>query len=446
MTAFNFCWKPILGALIASTLSLTALAASGPEARSPREAPVDGDHIAVVVNQEVVTAGEIDRRLARAISDAGRSNARVPPEPEMRKLALDALIDERVMLSAARDSGMKVDDPEIDRAIQSIASQNQITLPQLRQRLSSEGTDYGRFRSNVRDQIMIERMREREVYQRIKISDDDVDKYLAEQRAALGTETELNIAQILLPVPDGADAATVEASRTAAAKALARVQAGESFAAVAREVSADGNREKGGEIGLKPMSRLPDAFVAAVKSLQPGEVSPTLLRTGAGFHVLRLVARDEPQPGTITQTRARHILLRTSPEVTPAVATRRLAEFRQEIESGKARFEDIARRYSEDGSASSGGDLGWSSPGVMVPEFEKAMDALPIGGVSQPVQSRFGVHLIQVLERRKTSIDTKQLREQARNVLRERRFEPAYEDWTRELRSRAYVEYREAPP
>ena len=404
----------------------------------------NGDYIAVIVNQELVTAGEIDRRLERAQAEAARG-VRLPPEPELRRLALDALIDERVMISTARESGMRVDDTEVDRAIQSIATQNQITLPVLRQRLAAEGTDYLRFRANVREQIMIERLREREVYQRIRVSDEDVDKLLEEQRAAANADAETNLAQILVTVPEDADAATVAARRAVAELALARVKGGEPFDAVAREVSEDVNRAQGGVIGARPASRLPDAFIAATKALKPGEVTAQPLRTGAGFHVLKVVSRKEVVLGEVQQTRARHVLLRTSPQLTAEVAARRLAEYRRQIESGAKSFEDIAREFSEDGSAAGGGDLGWASPGMMVPEFEQAMNALPINGLSEPVVSRFGVHLIQVLERRAQAVELKQLRDQARNVLREQRFDQAFADWTKELRSRAYVEYREPP-
>jgi peptidyl-prolyl cis-trans isomerase SurA len=391
-----------------------------------------------------VTAGELQRRVERAEAEAGRG-AKLPPEAELRRQLLDSLIDERVMITSARDSGMRIEEPEIDRAVQSIAAQNQITMDVLRERLRQEGTDYARFRSNVRDQMMIERLREREVYQRIKISDEDIDRYLAQQRAELDADPETRIAQILVSVPDGADDAAIAARRAIAEAALARVQKGEPFEAVAREVSEDVNRAAGGDIGMRPASRLPDVFVEAVKPLKPGEVTAALLRTGAGFHILKLIERREGQLGRITQTRARHVLLRTSPQLSAEVASRRLAEYRKQIESGSRSFEDIARQYSEDGSAAAGGDLGFFAPGVMVPEFEQAMNELPIGGLSAPVISRFGVHLIQVLERREVALDTKQLREQARNVLREQRFEQAYLDWTKELRSRAYVEYREPP-
>jgi peptidyl-prolyl cis-trans isomerase SurA len=406
---------------------------------------INGDYIAAVVNQELVTAGEVDRRVERARAEVGRAGMRMPTDAELQRQALDALIDERAMITTARESGMKVEDLEVDRAVQNVAQQNQVTLEVLRQRLRDEGIDYTRFRANLREQIMIERLREREVYQRIRISDEDIDKVLAEQRAAANVDAPTNIAQILVSLPEGASPA-IEAERRARAEAaLARVLGGEAFEGVAREVSEDNNRALGGVIGLRPASRLPDAFVEAVKAVKVGAVAPQLLRTGAGFHVLKLVARQEVSIGQITQTRARHVLLRTSPQLTAELAARRLAEYKRQIESGAKSFEDIARQYSEDGSAVAGGDLGWASPGVMVPEFETAMNELALGGLSEPLASRFGVHLIQVLERREVTLETKQLREQARNVLREQKFEQAYLDWTKELRSKAYVEMREPP-
>ena len=422
-----------------------ALLCAAPLAQAQTRGVRNGDYIAAVVNQESVTAGEVERRVERAQAEASRAGQRPPAEAELRRQALDALIDERAMITTARESGMKVDEPELDRAVQNIAQQNQVTLPVLRERLKSEGIDYARFRANVRDQIMIERLREREVYQRIKISEDDVDKFLAERRAAANADAETNVAQILIGVPEGADPATLAARKAVAEAALERVRGGEDFAKVALELSEDTNRAKGGELGLRPASRLPDIFVEATKALKSGEIAPTLLRSGAGFHVLKLVERRDAGAGRVTQTRARHVLLRTSPQLNAETAGRRLAEYRRQIETGAKTFEDIARQYSEDGSAAGGGDLGWSAPGVMVPEFETAMNELSIGGLSAPVVSRFGVHLIQVLERRDVALEPKQQREQARNVMREQRFEQAYLDWTKELRSRAYVELREPP-
>ncbi len=433
---------------LAAALLFTACPAAAQNAgltTNANRAVRNGDYIAAVVNQELVTAGEVERRLERAQAEASRAGQRLPAESELRRQALDSLIDERAMISMARDSGMRVDEPELDRAVQNIAQQNQVTLPVLRERLRAEGIDYARFRANIRDQILLERLREREVYQRIRVSEEDIDKYLAERRASANADAETNVAQILISVPDGADPATLAARRAVAEAALARVRGGEDFAKVAQELSEDGNKARGGEIGLRPASRLPDLFVESTRALQAGQIAPALVRSGAGFHVLKLVERRDASLGRVTQTRARHVLLRTSPQLNAETAGRRLAEYRRQIESGGRSFEDIARQFSEDGSAASGGDLGWSAPGVMVPEFESAMNELPVGGLSAPVVSRFGVHLIQVLERRDVALEPKQIREQARNVLREQRFEQAYLDWTKELRSRAYVELREPP-
>ena len=405
-----------------------------------------GDYIVAVVNSELVTAAEVEQRIERMRSAAAQRGGPLPPVTDaLRQQALDSLIEERTLLTYARDSGVRVDDTEVDRAVQSIAAQNKLTLPQLRERLRAEGLDYTRFRANLRDQILLERVREREVGQRTRVTDAEVDKYLAEHAAGSARDTELNIAQILVPLPEGADAQTVAQRQARAEAALARVRGGEDFATVAREVSEDANRARGGEIGLRPASRLPDAFVEQVRGLQPGQVSPTMLRSGAGFHVLKLVDRRDVSGVRVTQTRARHILLRPSPQLSADLARQRLADMRAQIERGSATFEALARQYSEDSSAAQGGDLGWVNPGAFVPEFEEAMNRLPVGGLSQPVTSRFGVHLIEVVERREATLDAKQLREQARMALREQKFEEAYLEWAKDLRSRAYVELRDPP-
>ncbi len=403
----------------------------------------NGDYIVAIVNQELVTAAEIERRLEQVRANAARGGGTLPPDPQLRQRIVEMLIEERVLVTHARELGARIDEPELDRAVASVAQQNQVTLAQLRERLRADGVDFARFRDEVRDQLRVERVREREVMQSIRVSDAEVDAFLAERNRA--APVELNLAQILVPVPEGADEARVAELRAQAEQALARVQAGEPFATVAREVSQDANRERGGEIGLRTADRLPDVFVAQVQGLATGAVAPAVLRTGAGFHVLKVVERREAALNRVTQTRARHILLRLSPQLEEAAAEARLAGFKREIEAGTARFEDLARANSQDGSAAQGGELGWASPGQFVPEFEQAMDALPINGLSDPVVSRFGVHLLQVLERRDVQIDQRQLREQARNVLRERKFEGAYNEWLADLRARAYVEMREPP-
>ena len=404
-----------------------------------------GDYIVAIVNQELVTAAELNARIARVKEDATRQRATLPPEDQLRREILDALIDERVQLTHARESGQRIDESELDRAVNNVAVQNQVTMAQLRERLRREGIDYARFRTNVRDQLLTERVREREVQARIRVTDADVDALLDQRRAAASAVAEYNIAQILVSVPEGASVADAQARRERAEAARKRIQDGESFEAVAREISEDANRAGGGVIGMRSAERLPDVFVETVRPLKPGEVAPALLRTGAGFHLLKLVDKREGDAFRIQQTRARHILLRPSAQLSAEAAQRRLAGFRQQIESGRASFEALARENSEDGSAPQGGDLGWSSPGMFVPEFEEAMNKLPINGMSDPVVSRFGVHLIQVMDRRAVTLDAKQQREQARNVLREQKFDEAYAEWLRELRARAYIEMREAP-
>ncbi|CAN7608577.1 peptidylprolyl isomerase [Rhizobacter sp. LjRoot28] len=422
---------------------LLALGHAAPHAQA-RPAPRTADYILAIVNQELVTANELALRVAQVRDEARRNGTRLPPEEELRNQLLETLINERVQITHARDSGQRVEDTELDRAVANVAAQNQLTVPQLRDRLRAEGIDYVRFRNNIRDQIMIERMREREVQARIRITDGEIDEYLARQRAS-GANTQLNIAQVLVSVPEGASEAVVAERQAKAQAALARIQGGEPFDAVARAISEDANKETGGEIGLRPAARLPEVFLNHVRDIPSGQVNPALLRTGAGFHILKVVERRENDGLTVTQTRSRHVLLRPSQQLSQQAAVRRLSEFKRQITSGARSFESIAREHSEDGSGPQGGDLGWVSPGGFVPEFEEAMNALPIKGVSEPVVSRFGVHLIQVIDRRDIRLEPKQQREQARAALREQKYEQASSEWIRELRARAYIEMREPP-
>ena len=404
-----------------------------------------GDYIVAVVNSELVTANEVEQRSGRVRDEARRGGGRMPPGEVLRKQVVDALIDERVLVTYARDSGMKVDEAELDRAVSSVAANNRVTLAELRRRLQAEGIEFSRFRSSLRDQILVERVREREVQARIRVSDAEIDKLIEQQRGAAEAGAELNLAQILVTVPEGASEAQVAERRARADAALARVQAGADFATVAREVSEDGNRANGGVIGLRPSNRLPDLFVEATKDLKAGEMTPQPIKSGAGFHLLKVVERRDGQVHRVNQTRARHILLRTSAQASAQDAARRLEDLKRQIEGGQRRFEDVAREVSEDGSAANGGELGWVSPGGFVPEFEEAMSRLAPTAISPPVLSRFGVHLIQVIERRQVEISDKEIREQARAALREQKFDSAYQEWAKDLRARAYIEMREPP-
>jgi peptidyl-prolyl cis-trans isomerase SurA len=414
-------------------------------AQSAGAATRQGDYILAVVNQELVTAAELDQRVAAA--RAANRGQPLPPASEIRRQALDALIEERVLVTYARSNGNKIEDSELERAVANVAAQNQISAQQLRQRLQQEGISYERFRGNLRDQLLVERVREREVQGRVRISDSEVENWLEAKRRDLNGQSTMDIAQILVRIPDGASPAQVAERKARAEEALARLAAGDPFELVVKQYSDDAStKEQGGRLGPKSIDRLPDIFVQAVANLNVGQRTQELVRSGAGFHILRVSERSETTGFAVTQTRARHILLRLSPQLNREAAVRRLQEFKRQAESGRRSFEQLAKENSEDGSAANGGDLGWASPGTFVPEFEQAMNALPLAGVSEPVVSRFGVHLIQVLERRNQALDIKQQRVLARNALREQKFEEAYVEWIAELRARAYIELRETNP
>ncbi len=429
-------------------LSLTVMPALAqhpePIVASSKSKLLPGDYIAAVVNQDIVANSEVTARMEQARQQARARGGPQPSTEELHKAALDAMIDERAMVTFAREFGNRIDDAELDRVVANVATQNKLTMPELIERLKGDGMDLKRFRENLRDQMMTERAREKEVQGRIRITDAEVDAWLDKRREALANGGQLNLQQILITVPENASVIEVAEKRARADAAFKAVQDGEDFAKVNKQYSEDGNKAQGGVIGLRPAERLPDIFVEAVKGLKSGQVLGKVLRSGVGFHILKVIERSGSGSLTeITQTHARHILLRPSAQLTMEQAALRLGEMKRQIESGKATFEEVAKANSEDGSAPQGGDLGWASPGTYVPEFEQAMNALSINGISDPIPSRYGVHLIQVMERRQAEVEMKQLREQARAALREQKYEAAYQDWLKELRSKAYIESRE---
>ena len=357
---------------------------------------------------------------------------------------MEQLILERVQLQAAAEQGLKIDDAALAQAEDNIARQNGLGVAQLHERLKGLGQDADAFRANLRNELLLQRLREREVESRIRIGEQDIDAYLAEHQSA--ELAEVNLAQLLVRVPEGADDATVERLRQRAEELAQRARAGADFTALVREFSEAADKTRGGELGLRGVDRYPALFLDATRSLQPGQIA-AVVRSGAGFHVLKLLEkRNAGLPeASYTQTRARHILLRPGAQLSQEAAVARLQELRQRIAAGSARFDEVARQVSQDGSASAGGDLGWARPGMFVPEFEQTMNRLAPGQISEPLVSRFGVHLIQVQERRQATLSEREQREWVRNLLREQKADDAYATWARELRGRAYIEYREPP-
>lgn len=431
--------------LAAAWLPLNVAAQNQASASSRPAAIRSADFIVAVVNSEPITNKEV-QTLASRLEREAQAQGRLVSAPEAKQLALEQLINDKAQLQQARDAGIVVDEDALDQAEAGVASNNQLTREALRQRLQQDGVALGSFREQLRNQLLLTRVREREVEARIRISDIEVEQFLQEQlkAQAASAPVELNLAMILIAVPENSTEEQIKPLEARARDVARRARAGENFADLAKNFSQTADRGvSGGVMGLRPLDRYPELFVRAVAALPVGGVSE-VLRSGAGFHVLKVLERQQaPATLMVTQTRARHILLRLSPQLTQAQALSQLSALRQEIVSGKTDFADAAKRLSQDGSAPQGGDLGWASPGMFVPEFEQTMNRLRPGQVAEPLVSRFGVHLIEVTDRRDAPMSDAEQRALARNVLREKKLDEAYVAWVEDLRGRAYVELRE---
>lgn len=415
---------------------------------APRSAgPQPADYIVAVVNSEPITNNEVRRRMVRYEQQLAQQGSAMPPRAQLAREVLDRLISEKAQLQVARETGVRVDDAVVDQAEQSVARQNGVDVADLRRRVQSDGMSVAQFREDLRTQIMLQRLRDRELQARVRVSDLDIDQYLREQGAGDPALTELGLAHILVALPENASEAQVAQAQAKAQQVLQRARAGEDFAKLARENSdASGAAQNGGLLPVRTADRLPPLFVDATRNLSEGGVSD-LLRSQAGFHIVKLLEKRElGKTGiSVTQTHARHILLRPSAQLTEQQARQRLADYKRRVQAGQADFAALARDHSQDASARNGGDLGWASPGMFVPEFEEVLDALSPGQIADPITTRFGVHLIQLLERRQAAMSPREQREVVRNLLRERKLDEAYVRWAQEVRGRAYVELREPP-
>lgn len=434
-------------AALAGLLCLALLAGTGASAQTagtPATRPLD--FIVAVVNAEPITNADVARLRERLAREAA-AGAAAPSREELGRLALEQLINRKAQAHEARESGIRIDDEQVEQAEQNIAGANQLSLDEFRRRLQAQGLAPAAFREELREQLLVQRLRERELQSRVRVSDLDIEQYLREQaQARTQRAAEINLGMVLIAVPENAPAEQLQTLRERAREVAERARRGEDFGTLVRTYSEAFDRaSNGGVLGLRPLERYPELFVEAVRTLQVGEVAGPV-RSGAGFHVLKLLERVQPSAvPTITQTRARHILLRPGPQLSQADAQTRLAELRRQIVAGQKSFDAVAREVSQDGSAPQGGDLGWASPGMFVPEFEQVMEALQPGQLSEPLVTRFGVHLIEVTERREQPLSAAEQREQARQALREQRQEEAFVEWAQEVRGRAYVELREPP-
>ena len=420
-------------------------AAAAPFSGTQRVRPIDA--IVAVVNNEVITVQELEARMQTVEGRLRGQGVTVPPRAQFQQQLLERMIVDRAQLQLAKESGLRVEDPLLDAAVARIAEQNGLTLADFRKRLEVDGITFERFREDIRSEILLQRLREREVDNKVQITESEIDNFLAAGGATQGAQPEINLAQILIRIPENASADQINQRRQRAEEALQQLRSGADFARVAATYSDATDALKGGDMGWRTLDRLPQIFVDAVAERRDNEL--VVAKSANGFHILRVLGRRTAAPAkagaaapAVTQTRARHILIKVNQVVPANEARRKLVELKERLANKAATFPELARLYSNDGSAAKGGDLGWLYPGDTVPEFERAMDALQPGQVSEPIESPFGYHLIQVVERKTDDVSQERQRLQARSALRERKIEEATEEWLRQLRDRTYVEYR----
>ena len=421
-----------------------APAARTTPANAPRTSPdrsVLLDRVVAIVNDEAVTQFEIDDQKRTILAQMKTQNVTPPPEDVLEKQLLDRIITERAILQFAKENGVRVDDTQVERAILRIAQDNKLSADEFRQALKKENIEYEKYREDIRKEIVIQRLREREVDSHVVVSDSEVEAFLASQNSQAGGDAEYRVSHILVLVPEKASPEQIDAKRRRAEEALKQVKDGTDFAQVAAGFSDAPDALQGGALGWRTAARLPTVFVDSIRVMKPGDVS-NVLRSATGFHIVKLQeTRSRNAPTVVEQTRARHILIKVNEITSESEGKAKIERIRDRLETG-AKFEDQAKLNSEDATSGKGGELGWISPGDTVPEFEATMNKLKIGEISSPVRTQFGWHLIQVQERRTQDITAERKRDQARMALRQRKSDEAFQDWLRQMRDRAYVEIK----
>jgi peptidyl-prolyl cis-trans isomerase SurA len=422
-----------------------AARAAAPRGGAPSQAALDRavtlDRVVAVVNDEALTQYDVAEQKRVVLEQLKAQKVTPPPADVLDRQLLERLIVERALLQVAKESGIRIDDVQVERTIQRIAQENKMTTDQLRQAIERDGMSYARYRDDLRREMTMQRLREREVDARVTVSDAEVDAFLATASAQTGGDIEYRLAHILVLVPEQASPEQIDAKRRRAEEALKQIRDGTDFGQVAAGYSDAQDALQGGNLGWRVPARLPTVFAEPVRSMKPGDVSG-VLRSASGFHIVKVLeTRDRNQPTVVDQTRARHILIKVNEITSESEAKAKIDRIKDRIDRG-AKFEDQAKLNSEDASAAKGGDLGWLSPGDTVPDFERAMDALKPGEMSAPVRTPFGWHLIVVTERRTQDVTAERQREQARMAIRQRKSDEAFQEWVRQVRDRAYVELK----
>lgn len=398
------------------------------------------DRIVAIVDQVVITEKELSDRIKTVTAQLEKQSTELPPQAVLEKQILERMITDRLQLQFAGQTGLRVDDNQVDKTIERIAAQNKLDIPAFKKALAEDGITYRKFREDIRNEIILARLREREVENRINVTESEIDNFLSSQTASQNSD-EFEISHILIRAPDDTSPDDLKKLKTKAEQILSELAAGKDFNQVSAANSDAPNALEGGKLGWKTSTQLPALFLEAVKELKPGQLS-AILRSPNGFHILKLNdRRGGTSPLVIDQTHVRHILIKLSEVVSEKDARHRIEGLKERLDNGE-KFEELAKQYSEDGSASNGGDLGWVNPGDTVPEFEKTMTALAPGEISNIIKTPFGLHVMQVMERRSQDMSKEAARLKARQEIRGRKSDEAFQDWVRELRDRAFVELR----
>ena len=399
------------------------------------------DRIVAIVNDEAISQTALDAEIASVKLQLKQQNAPIPPADILQKQVLERLIAIRLQLQLAQANNIVVDEDSLNRAIQSIAQQNRMSLSQFRQVLEADGYDFNKFREDIRTEIITTRLRQRQVESRITVSDAEVDQLLTEQKSSASANDEYRLGHILIAVPEAASSEEIQAAKAKARALVKELRQGADFATVAMSNSSGQQALSGGDLGWRKAGQLPTLFAKLVPQMKVGDVSQPI-RSPSGYHIIKLLDHRGGERHVVTQTHARHILLRPNALKSDQELRDRLEELKQRAESGDD-FGELAKAHSEDtASALNGGDLGWASPGVMVPQFEKVMQETPVGEISEPFQTQFGWHILQVLDRRDYDNTEEYKRNEARRQLRERKIAEEQELWLRRLRDEAYIEIR----
>jgi len=439
-------WVAVLAAALWSVAVLAQRPAPAPAPAAPRgsvslDRGVLIDRVVAIVNDEALTQYDINEQKRIVLAQMAAQKVTPPATDVLEKQLLDRLITDRVLMQYAKETGIRVDDTQVERTIARVAQDSKLTPDEFRKAVEREGIPYAKYREDIRGELVIQRLRDREVEGRINVSDAEVDSFLATMDAQSGGDVEYRLAHVLVVVPEQASPEQIEAKLRRADEALRLIRAGTDFAQVAAGFSDAPDALQGGNLGWRAPARLPSVFADPVRGMNLGEVSG-VLRSASGFHIVKLLEkRDRNTPTVVDQTRVRHILIKVNELTSESEGKIKIDRIKERIDLG-AKFDEQAKLNSEDGSAVKGGDLGWISPGDTVPDFERAMNALKPGDVSPPVRSPFGWHLIQVQERRTQDITSQRRRDLARLELRRRKSDEAFEDWVRQTRDRSYVEIR----